>query len=58
MYEYEIINRNTQSEDFIYGRNFADACKRAGLDPEEWKVIYREYIDRLAALPGRPLRRL
>ena len=45
MYEYEIINRNTQSEDFIYGRNFADACKRAGLDPEEWKVIYREYID-------------
>lgn len=45
MYEYNIINLKTQEEDIIYGRKYQDACDRAGLDPKEWKVIYREYID-------------
>ena len=45
MLEYGIYNLRTDEEMVIYGYNFDNACKRAGLNPEEWQIIYREYVD-------------
>lgn len=45
MYEYGIYNIITNEEDIIFGHSFEDACRRAKLNPQEWKVIYQEYID-------------
>lgn len=45
MTEYGIYNNNTNEETIIYGYNFEDACRRANLNPQEWEVIYRVYVD-------------
>ena len=45
MYEYRIINRVTNEENIIFGRTYADACKRWKVDPNEMLVIDCEYID-------------
>ena len=46
MYEYEIYNANTNEHDFIYGYCIADAWKRnKSLNPNDWKIVYTEYID-------------
>lgn len=45
MYEFGILNINTQEERIIFGYNGIDAFRRSGLDAAEWKVLYSEYID-------------
>ena len=45
MLEYGIFNLHTDEEKVIYGYNFENACNRAGLNPDDWDIIYREYID-------------
>lgn len=45
MYEFGILNINTQEERIIFGYNGIDAFRRSGLDAAEWKVLYSEYVD-------------
>ena len=45
MYEFRISNLATGKETFIVGYNIANAYKRAKLNPTEWVVYGREYID-------------
>lgn len=45
MYEFGILNINTQEERIIFGYNGIDAFRRNGLDAAEWKVLYSEYVD-------------
>lgn len=45
MYEYGITNKKTNENEIIFGRTLADAYRRAKLNPEEWTMWYREYID-------------
>lgn len=45
MYEFGILNINTQEQAIIFGYNGIDAFRRSGLDAAEWKVLYSEYID-------------
>lgn len=45
MYEYRIINKNTNEENVIFGRTYIDACKRWKVDPNEMLVIDCEYVD-------------
>jgi hypothetical protein len=45
MYEYEIKNKTTREIDYIFGRSFADACRRSKLEPDEWVMLSRDYID-------------
>lgn len=45
MCEYEIMNKITNEVRFIFGYSFSDACRRSGYEPNDWTVIYSEYID-------------
>lgn len=45
MFEFEIMNKETKEIDVVIGYNFTEACKSAGLDATEWKVIGKWYID-------------
>lgn len=45
MYEYYMYNIHTDEERTAYGLNFLDACRRENLNPDEWEIIYRDYID-------------
>ena len=46
MYEFEIYNPTTNEHDFIHGYTVKDAWeRRPSLNPDEWKIIFREYID-------------
>lgn len=45
MYEFGILNINTQEERIIFGYNGIDAFRRSGLAAAEWKVLYSEYVD-------------
>lgn len=45
MYEFGILNINTQEERIIFGYNGIDAFRRSGLDAAEWKILYSEYVD-------------
>jgi hypothetical protein len=45
MYEYCIYNIHTDEERTAYGLNFLDACKRADLNPDDFQIIYRDYMD-------------
>lgn len=43
MFEIEIIYRGEQL--FIYGYSVKDACRRKGINPNEIKVLFMDYID-------------
>lgn len=45
MTEYGISNIHTNEENIIFGYSFADACRRAKLNVDNWEIIYSEYID-------------
>lgn len=45
MLEYGVYNLHTDAEMIIYGYSFADACKRAKLNPGDYQIIYMDYID-------------
>lgn len=45
MYEYRITKLSNGEETFIFGYNIENAYKRAKLNPAEWVVYSREYID-------------
>lgn len=45
MFEFGILNINTQEQTIIFGYNGIDAFRRSGLDAAEWKVLYSEYVD-------------
>lgn len=45
MYEYRISKLATGEESFIFGRDLASAFRKAGLNPAEWVVWSREYVD-------------
>jgi len=45
MYEYEIIRKDTNEQEFIYGYSYKNALKRKGYNEEDCKVIRFEYID-------------
>ena len=45
MYEFRISNLATGKESFIFGYNMINAFKRAGLNPAEWVVYDKEYVD-------------
>lgn len=45
MYEFRIAKLSTGEETFIFGYDMHQAFKRAQLNPAEWVVYNREYID-------------
>lgn len=45
MYEYRIAKLSNGEENTIFGYNIENAYKRAKLNPAEWVVYSREYID-------------
>lgn len=45
MYEFRIGNLATGKEEIIFGYDMNNAYKRAKLNPAEWVVYGREYID-------------
>jgi hypothetical protein len=45
MYEYRISKLATGEESFIFGYSAENAFRRAKLNPAEWVVWSREYID-------------
>ena len=45
MYEYRIENKVTGKDGYIFGYCYEDACKRAGLNPDDYEIISLDYID-------------
>ncbi len=45
MYEFRITNLATGKQSFIFGYDLDSAYRRAELNPAEWVVWSREYID-------------
>lgn len=47
MNEYEILNKETNEHDYIYGYWQMDAWRRAEgrFSPDEWTIINTTYID-------------
>ena len=45
MYLYAIYNKVTLEEIDVQGHSFEDACRKHGLNPKEWTVLGREYVD-------------
>ena len=45
MYEYTIININTNEEAIIFGRTEAHAFAKAELNANEWRVVLQDYVD-------------
>ena len=45
MYEFRISKLATGEENFIFGYNADNAFCRAKLNPAEWVVYSREYVD-------------
>ena len=45
MYEYEIKNKNTNEIEYVFGYSLNDACRRSKLEPDEWIILSRDYID-------------
>lgn len=45
MYEFSIYSKIHKKDDIIFGHDYKDACKRAGLNPEEWFVVTAIYVD-------------
>jgi hypothetical protein len=45
MYEYRIGNLATGKEEILFGYDINNAFRRAKLNPAEWVVYSREYID-------------
>lgn len=45
MYEYRITKLSNGEEAFIFGYDLNNAYRRAKLNPAEWVVYGREYID-------------
>ena len=45
MYEFRISKLATGEENFIFGYSAENAFRRAKLNPAEWVVYGREYID-------------
>jgi hypothetical protein len=46
MYEFEVFQPEIKKSRIIFGRNLADAYRRANIDdPQDWVMIYQEYVD-------------
>ena len=45
MYEYIIENNQTLETNVIFGYDMTSAFRKAKLNPAEWVVLDREYID-------------
>lgn len=45
MYEFEIKNKTTKETEYIFGYSYNDACCRNKLEPTEWTMISKDYID-------------
>lgn len=45
MYEFEVKNKTTKEIDYIFGYSFDDACRRSKLEPNEWTMLGKDYID-------------
>ena len=45
MYEFSIYSRIYKKDDIIFGYDYKDACRRAGLNPDEWFITTVVYAD-------------
>lgn len=45
MYEYSVINRETEEQHTFYGYSFNDACRRLNENPENWQILRVDYCD-------------
>lgn len=45
MYEYFIINLNTNKTTTIFGRTYEGACEKWNINPAEHELIDCEYVD-------------
>lgn len=44
MWEYILINDDNE-EEIVFGYSYYDACARSNLNPDEWEVLVKSYID-------------
>ena len=44
MWEYILINADDK-EWIAFGYSYLDACARSNLNPDEWNVLVKSYID-------------
>lgn len=45
MWEFDIVNKNTNESKIMFGYNEADAFSRSGYNPNEYNVVGRTYVD-------------
>ena len=45
MFEFTIINKKTNEERIIFGRNEEKAFQKANLSSNNWVIIASEYVD-------------
>ena len=45
MYEYTLINLNTNEEIIKYGYNDDNVYTRNNINRKEWKILIKDYID-------------
>lgn len=44
--EFELVNKITGENTFRYGANEQDMWNKTKLNPNEWEVVCKEYLDR------------
>ena len=45
MFEYWLINIHTGVEKYAHGYTYSDACRRAKINPDDWRISVCEYVD-------------
>ena len=46
MWDFDIVNKNTQENKIIFGYSLSDAFKRSpSLNSDEWECVGHEYVD-------------
>lgn len=45
MYEFYIENIHSGATSAIFGYNVNDAFRRSKKDPNQWRVVFADYID-------------
>lgn len=44
MYEFEIVNKRTGEHDILTGRDYEQTMTRAGLDTNDYALVYSENV--------------
>ena len=45
MYCFDLMNKVTKEETFIYGYDLKKAMEKAGMSLNDYEYLYRDYVD-------------